>query len=455
MKTKILYISALLTLCLLSCSLDEEVFSNFSQEGFFASETEVELAVNGNYNAIAVLYEGATWFGMANLPTNQLSQPNQDVDRIELDEYNAASENLIVERIWQRSYTLIARSNYIIDNLSGNTEIAERITTRAVAEASFLRALGYFNLVRIFGEVPLIVTGDEVVNQIAKNTVPEIYSQIVTDLEFAEDNLPLESEISLKGRASQGAAKALLAKVHLYQQNFAAALEKAEEVIESQEYSLFEDFEALWLLSNENGTEHIFSAQFNQGAQSNGLDQFLASGNSSFRNGGFESFLIHQEFYDNFPDSDYRKDVTFVEEGILQVFKFLDRTGGSTNGAQGMNMPVLRYADVLLMAAEAENEVNGPAGAYQYINQVRGRARNRDGVPGTEPADLAGLTQQQFRDAVYRERELEMAFEGEAWFDLVRQGRFVEVLGPLGAASENETMPLPQRDLDINDLLNQ
>ena len=455
MKTKILYISALLTLCLLSCSLDEEVFSNFSQEGFFSSETEVELAVNGNYNAIAVLYEGATWFGMANLPSNQLSQPNQDVDRIELDEYNAASENLIVERIWQRSYTLIARSNYIIDNLSGNTEIAERITTRAVAEASFLRALGYFNLVRIFGEVPLIVTGDEVVNQIAKNTVPEIYSQIVTDLEFAEDNLPLESEISLKGRASQGAAKALLAKVYLYQQNFVAALEKAEEVIESQEYSLFEDFEALWLLSNENGTEHIFSAQFNQGAQSNGLDQFLASGNSSFRNGGFESFLIHQEFYDNFPDSDYRKDVTFVEEGILQVFKFLDRTGGSTNGAQGMNMPVLRYADVLLMAAEAENEVNGPAGAYQYINQVRGRARNKDGVPGTEPSDLAGLTQQQFRDAVYRERELEMAFEGEAWFDLVRQGRFVEVLGPLGAASEDGTMPLPQRDLDINDLLNQ
>ena len=453
MKTKILYISALLTLCLLSCSLDEEVFSNFSQEGFLASETEVELAVNGNYNAIAILYEGATWFGLANLPTNQLSQPDQDVNRIELDEYNAATENLLVERIWQRCYTLIARSNYITDNLSGNTEIPERIITRAIAEASFLRALGYFNLVRVFGEVPLIVTGDEVVNEIAKNTVPEVYSQIVTDLEFAEDNLPLESAISLKGRASQGAAKALLAKVHLYQQNFAAALEKAEEVIESQEYSLFEDFEALWLLSNENGTEHIFSAQFNQGAVSNGLDQFLASGNSSFRNGGFESFLVHQDFFDNFPDSDYRKEVTFVEEGILQVFKFLDRTGGSPNGAQGMNLPVLRYADLLLIAAEAENEVNGPADAYQYINQVRERARNRDGVPGTEPADLAGLTQQQFRDAVYRERELELAFEGDAWFDLVRQGRFVEVLGPLGATGEDETLPLPQRDLDINGLL--
>lgn len=455
MKKKYLYISLLIILSVTACSLDEEVFSNFSPDGFFASEAEVELAVNGNYNAIAVFYGGASWFGLLNLPGNQLSQPNAVVDRIELDEYIVASENLEVERAWQRSYTVIARSNFLIDNLSTNTEIPESILKPAIAEASFLRALAYFNLVRIFGEVPLIVTGSEVINSIAKSPVPEIYDRIVTDLQFAETNLPVESQISLKGKASQGAAKALLAKVYLYQQNFSGSLAKAKEVIESQEYSLFEDFEDLWLLNNENGPEHIFSAQFNDGAVSNNLDQFIASGSSAFRNGGFDSFLVHQSFYDDFPDSDYRKEVTFIEEGIIEVFKFLDRTGGSKGGARGMNIPVLRYADVLLIAAEAENEVNGPANAYQYINEVRERARNRDGSPGTGPADLAGLTQEQFRDEVYRERELELAFEGEAWFDLVRQGRFLEVLGPLGATAEDQTLPLPQRDLDINDLLGQ
>jgi len=434
-----------------SCSLEEEVFSAFDPNGFFGSAADADLALNGVYNGIGEYYNGNNWFGLVNLPDDHLSQPGAAADRIELDEYEAANANGLVENGWRESYTIIARANLVVDQVTGNENILESSRNQIVSEARFLRALAYFNLARIYGPVPLIVEFGPVNNQIAPSPVEVIYAQIIDDLTTAEAGLsPGPSE----GKVTQGGVQSLLAKVYLYNNDYVNALAKAEAVINSGVYSLVPDYFDLWLPSNENSSEHILSAQFNPGAITNSLDQFVATGASTLRNGAFGSFLVHDDFFTNFPDDDYRKAVTFVDEAGTQVVgKFLDQSGNSVGGAQGMNVPIIRYADVLLIAAEAANEISGPDNAYQYINEVRTRARNAGGVATTTPADLSGLSQAEFRDAVYRERELELCFEGQRWFDLARQNRFVDVLSPLGATGDDQFLPYPQIDLEINDLL--
>ncbi|MEO1011770.1 MAG: RagB/SusD family nutrient uptake outer membrane protein [Bacteroidota bacterium] len=434
-----------------SCSLEEEVFSSFDPDGFFETAADAELGLVGIYNGVGQYYQGPNWFGLVNLMDDHLSQPGATADRIEFDEYEVANANLLVENGWRESYSIIARANLVIERVAASEIIIESDRNRVVGQARFLRALAYFNLVRLYGEVPLIVEFGPVNNDIAPSPVGDIYTQMIEDLTIAESSLsPGPSD----GFVSQGGVQSLLAKVYLYNNDYTNALSKAEAVINSGVYSLVPDFYNLWLPSNENSSEHIFSAQFNPGAITNSLDQFVATGASPLRDGAFGSFLIHEDFFTNYPDDDYRKSVIFLdEEGIQVVGKFLDQSGNSVGGAQGMNIPIIRYADVLLIAAEAENELNGPDNAYQYINEVRTRARNAGGTLAVAPADLSGLTQADFRNAVYRERELELCFEGQRWFDLVRQGQFVEVLGPLGATEGDQFLPYPQIDLEINDML--
>jgi hypothetical protein len=298
-----------------------------------------------------------------------------------------------------------------------------------------------------------------------------VYSQILQDLESAEQVLPLDYESDDRGRATVGAAKTLLAKVYMTRQRWQEAADKAREVIDSGNYALFEDYAQIFLPEFEGGPEHIMSVQFNAGDQNAGKQgrfwtytapnarktngESIAGGGSSFG-----AVFPEQQYVDEYPD-DYRKEVNFFTEFTFadtltvtfepHFLKYND-PGQTQSQRSSVNFPLFRYADVLLMLAEASNEAKGgpTAAAFAAINQVRQRARL-----GKEEAvlpDLAGLTQAEFRDAVLRERNWELAGEGKRWFDLKRTGRLIEELTADGKniQEKNLLFPLPSLSLELN-----
>ncbi len=262
------------------------------------------------------------------------------------------------------------------------------------------------------------------------------------------------------------------------------AREKAQQVITSGTYKLFPDFKNVFKVQNENGMEHIFSVQFKsgnpRGGSSNLTSSFASRNPNILLNKAIAGSAIAAErgFYNSFPDH-YRKRITMVDsfpsqyyseipvKGKAQagpaIMKYWDPTFGLSIGGDA-NWMVLRYADVLLMFAEAENELNGPTtAAYAAVNAVRKRARdeNANGISETTELqllpDLAGLTKDQFREAVLNERRLELAFEGHRRWDLLRTGKFLEVLRASGkdAQPKHTLFPVPFLEIQANPALTQ
>lgn len=482
MKHKFILTSGLLlTLVFSSCKkfLEEDPKSQVTITNYYQTQGDAISAVNSIYSYLnststgstAGVYHSSFWVaaGLASdeLQNNQLASPQFD----QLSTFTYTSQNSALQEIWAVSYKAITIANIAIDRIPGISMDAT-VKARLLGEAKFLRGLLYFNLVRMFGRIPLVVAENTTLMP-APASVDDVYTQIVTDLSDAAASLPLNyPALSGRGRATLGAANSLLAKVYLTRKNWTLAATTAKKVIDSNEYQLYDDFADVFKLTNRNGKEAVFSVGF---GDAGGQIIFWEAGQFQVRllppalsvegvknAQGWQ--IPTQYLYNQYDAQDRRREVTFVTEihnpgGSTTTIrpyiqKYWDRVAEPTGNESSADFPVIRYADVLLMYAEAQNELNQPGLAHQYINMVRKRARfNGTTYLNTVP-DYAGLTQVQFREAILKERLLEFVAEGQRWFDLVRTNT-LEAKVPLAKpgitpTAKNYLFPLPQRELDLN-----
>ncbi len=470
---------------LMSCNkLTENPKSVIVSSQFYQTSSDATSAVNSVYSTLNSdpaadfpLYGRQLNLLVENASDNQTYSPsntNPDVRALGTETY--ISSNSRVQKVWQQLYYGINRANIAIDNIPA-IQMDTTLRARLVRESKFIRALLYFNLVRLYGDVPLILHNPNSTNianlLIARTPANDVYTQIVSDLKDAT-NLPKTYGTADLGRATGGAAHTLLAKVYLTRQDWTDALTQLNLVVNGgYGYALFTNYYDAFQKATKNGVEHIFSVQFETNLGEANSTQFLSESFTSFNTGTFPIDIpADSSVYKLFSANDTRRAVTFYSSvynaatGQTVVFnnpyapyfnKFVDYSLSplSSQTLSGVNYPVLRYADVLLMQAEALNETNGgpTSDAYTAINQVRTRAHI---------ANLtAGLSQSDFRDSVFLERRKEFIQEGHRWYDLVRQGgtTLVDALHKLpaksAASSKNTLFPIPLVDIQTNPKLTQ
>lgn len=403
----------------------------------------------------------------------------------ELGVYTYGSTNDPISAVWESNYFGIYRSNMVINNVSGTTPLQKQI----IGEAQFLRAFYYFEIASMFGNGPLILrelAPSEYSQPFVDATT--LYNQAIADLEAAIAVLPMKSEYDPLDvfRASKGAAQALLGKVHLYAKNWAASATAFEAVITSQEYELQGDFSTLFLQESEFGVESLLEASW---VTTMGYDwgTFQWGGNRAMENnitwqlcgprgeafvagetglmGGWGFNLPKQSLYDVFDaeGDEVRKAATLLSledlqaqggdwtdpnswgwDGCVRV-KYSTRMDETSDvdGAvpelnYGTNLRLIRYADVLLMAAEAHHMNGNDGTAANYLNEVRTRA----GL-GSYAGDIM--------NAIKKERQLELSFEGVRFLDLIRWGDAATVLGPLGfVEGKHNLFPIPSSEMRNN-----
>ena len=461
---------------LLSCEslLVEKAESFFVEENSFKTAKDATSAINGVYDRLRTIYNMSI-INLSDVNGEDLEvNPFQvEAREIDLNRYNSA--NTIFDGFYTNSYLLIDRANRVIVNVP-TIAMETKLRNQVVGEAKFLRALAYFNLVRAFGEIPLITepTSDVVNIQRPRDGVEKIYEQIIQDLKESEGVLPLKyTVVSEIGRATSGAAKSILAKVYLTRKDYTNAAAKAKEVIDSKVYSLVAAYKDVFPPEKKNGPEHIFSVQYSCVLNTYGspmAEAFAIVFTYPIQQaGGFHYVTpLHVNTY---PINDTRKEINVVTEGKNPQTGAIIKPGPDQGPGSGKywdplacgrqqarnNFMVIRYADVLLMYAEAQNELSGPtADAYAAINQVRSRARGGAAVT-TGPQDLKGITKEQFRDAILQERSWELCFEGHRRWDLLRTGKYIETLTKAGVpvAEKNLLYPIPQNEIDVNPALKQ
>lgn len=473
---KYIILTTALLIALSSCeeSLEFEVKNKLTLENYFQSEEDAIASINAVYDALGDvdLYRSTFWLiqDIASDDCDALSTWN-DPNAQQFHAYNLQSTNNYLSGVWRASYQVIARANLSISRIP-DVAMDETMQARLLGEAKFLRALSYFNLVRMFGDVPLVLEPESDIDKylVPRSSADSVYNQIISDLEDAITGLPLLFSGANKGRATKGAAMGQLAKVYLTLENYDMAAQYAEDIRNLHIYSLWADFKDNFREANKNGKESLFEVQFYTGEQQENT-QIVISGLPSIYAfpAGVGIILPTDDLLDSYEPGDYRYDVTFFDEYSYfgnntfdpHIRKHWDQDayGPEETGQSGANFPHMRFAEVLLIQAEALNEANnGPTtAAYTAVNMVRERARNS--AEGVLP-DLENLSYEEFREAVWKEKRLETVNEGQRWFDLVRTGRLVDrVKAAKGEKANpqqhNYLFPIPQRERDLNDKLSQ
>lgn len=384
------------------------------------------------------------------------------------DNYTAtATEGQILD-FWTGQYQSINLANQVLDNIP-DIEMDPTLKERYLAEAKFVRAYNYFRLNRAFGGVPLrlnVATNPDEYN-IPRSSVEEVWAAIEQDLTDAALVLPVSYSGADIGRATRGAALALHAKVAMYQGKWDQVLQLTDQVM-GLGYSLFPDYQALFRVENENNVESIFEIQAavipgNPEASNSQYSQ--VQGVRGAVGGGWGFNVPTDDLVAAFEPGDPRQDATILFRGETtpagdvipttadnpmynqkSYVPFSLHVPGYNEGAE-QNIRVLRYADVLLMNAEANNELGNTAAALAALEEVRARARggNPDILPEVTTTDQAEL-----RQAIWHERRVELAMEFDRYFDVIRQGRGAEVFGPLGWEEHNKVWPIPQTEIDLS-----
>ena len=451
-------------------NLEEVPLSFFEESNSFNSAADATSAVNGVYNRLKDVY-GMNMINLADVNGDEcdIREDNPSGNEIHKNLFNSGTG--MFDSFYTNSYVTIDRANRVIANVP-KIAMDAKLKDQIIGEAKFMRALVYFNLVQAFGDIPLVVTtSNDVINvQLPRDPAEKVYQQIITDLQDAEKVLPARYTAAGEvGRATVGAAKSILAKVYLTRKDWANAAAKAKEVIDSKTYSLFADYRDVFLPEKENGVEHIFSIQYScllpQYGSSMAVNFAIYFSYPINLTGG--SYQVVPAHANSYLKGDYRKDVTIITEKKIangtvvasrtgpHMDKYWDPLACGASSARN-NFLVIRYADVLLMYAEALNEAGGPtAEAYNAINQVRARARK--GNEASDLKDLKDLTQSQFRDTVLQERSWELCFEGHRRWDLLRTGRYIAQLNKIGINAEPKHLlyPIPINEMDVNPALTQ
>lgn len=470
--------------------LEENPVGLLAPESYFKTADDAQNAVNGAYAEFAseTLYGRKIQITLSLLSDmGDIGDPGTASRRINLNNFTHDPNNGMISAMWPQLYRIISASNNAIDGIPA-VSMDESKKNALIAEARFTRALAYYHLVRLFGAVPYIdqyVEDPNSINDIESTAPDQIYTGIINDLKFGMDHLPDTYDQGIRSRATVGSAATMLASVYLTRENYEKAAEKAEFVIQNKGrfgYGLVDDYQSLYIADNQDTREHIFTIDFLGGASGShpsNVDYYAPiTGIRDADQQGWSVVVPSMNVYNSFDDNDYRKEVGFQKEALIDgemksyteykfprphIAKYALYPGSNANAdgsTSDMNYTVFRYAEVLLIAAESLNEINGgpTQKAYNYINQIRSRARKADGNSHTNPDDLAsGLSQTAFRDSVLEERRIELSFEYKRWYDIVRRDMLEEVFtGPNSLEPQNVDpskhylLPLPQDELDRN-----
>ncbi|MEQ9437896.1 MAG: RagB/SusD family nutrient uptake outer membrane protein [Cyclobacteriaceae bacterium] len=460
MKANI-YITAFLFMGLMSCNdmLDVQPATFTSGSNYYETEQQVETAVNGAYSVLQTLNTSANfWIFTEVRSDNSTYQYNPNnrccITREQVDEFLNTATDRYTEDVWTVLYNGVQQANTILNRIEGVTFSDMSKKDQFIGEAKFIRGFLYFNLVRLFGEIPLRV--DEVKGPTdafsnEKASVEQVYAQIVQDAKDAAANLPVSYTGSDVGRATQGAALTLLGEVYLTLKDYPNAASTLQQVTQLG-YGLVSDYASIYDPDNKNNSESIFEVQFNAGVQGENSNFFFSFG--PFSGGldltGYQGQLgglniPTPSIINAYEPGDQRKEASigyyanpdnsnsfesFSGDSIPYIKKYY-HPPFATNGWTDDNWPVYRYANVLLMLAEALNEEGSTGEAYGYLNAVRERA----GLGA-----LSGLDQAAFREAVYHEERVELAFENQRWFNLLRTERALAVMNAHGV-EESARLP--------------
>ena len=487
MKLNKYFVALLLAGALTSCDkdfLDKAPKDSINTSNFFQTEADAIAAINGAYQPLQwpKLYNMRMWTTDIMAGNSIVGAGGGDDGRETQDQANfvTSSDNPGVLDLYRGPYPGILRANMVLQKVPA-MDIDENLKKRIIGEAKFLRGHYYFILARFFGDVPLILEpqspGDDL--RPARNAKEQVYQQIIKDFTEAAEALPPKSAYSAAdlGRASKGAAKGMLAKVYLTRGEWQKVVELANE-IEALGYKLNPKYEQNFSATNGNSPESLFEVQYygktsndfwSNENQASWLSPFTGPRNADMVAGGFGWNQPTQEFVEAYEEGDLRKDVTILYEGGPAFDGKEYKSSYSTTGynlrkflvpksvspaydTSPMNFPVLRYADVLLMKAEALNELGRTGEAETPLNAVRARA-------GLDP--VHGLSQSEFKEKVLHERRMELAFEGQRWFDLIRVDNgqyglsFLHSIGKINAAAKHLLLPIPQKERDSNPNLTQ
>ncbi|WP_295768715.1 RagB/SusD family nutrient uptake outer membrane protein [uncultured Mucilaginibacter sp.] len=464
--------------------LDEPALGYYSNEDLFANDATARTAINAAYIPLTFSDAAANplWV-LGDIATDDVvigGNAGEQADYTSVDLYNILPANAAVQALWSRYYDGIGRCNIVTDGLATeNTGTSTEVRKLLLGEAKFLRAYYYFNLTNFYGSIPLRLNVTTQQNAaMPASTQTQVYTQIEKDLTEAAAALPEKwAATNDAGRATKGAALALLAKASLFQKKYTEAVNYANQV-EALGYALTDNFMDNFSASAKNNSEVIFSVWHIRNAQplqGNSLNYWFAPRDLN----GAGVFYPTQNLVDNFEANDPRLDMTIARTGkpyYDSQFKPAWSTTGylskkhiqplsevptTTKNDGALNYEALRLADILLVKAEALNEQNQSSAALVPLNKVRDRARKN--YSGTAPAGLlANVTttnQAQLRTLIQRERRSELALEFQRFFDVMRYGQvYAEAALKPGAPNFNYTtnrfFPIPQNERNTNPAIN-
>lgn len=463
--------------------LDLKPQNNITTDNFFVTEDDFRQAVTGAYRPLQALYSDAYVMGeMRSDNTDYILKTNdrggQNIERENIAAFTNIATNVFPYNKYINCYSGIAKANAVLDRIDA-ASISNEAKRNVKGQAAFLRAFYYFDLVQYFGGVPLHLTE---INSVAETSLPratkeEVYTQILADATTAAELLPVTQ--NPKGQATKGAANTLLGYVYMTLKQYADA-ERVLREVTTFGYSLLPEYAALFDPANKNHAESIFEVQYLQGTQSlqSNFAYVFAPGVSDTKNitgvsGNNQGFggwnTPTDDLIAAYEPGDKRKEASIAEgytdpagNYVAQPFvkKYLHPHAVFNNTND--NWPVYRYADVLLLLAESLNEQGKTGEAVPYLDQVRARAGLAATTATAQPA---------LRDAIARERRVELAFENHRWLDLVRTGQAIPVMTAFGAkmkakysylsadtyvvTEDKLIFPIPQNELNINRLLTQ
>ncbi len=488
------FIAIFFTQCKKSLLTIEPTIPINSVDNYYKTEAEAISAVNATYTPLSAIYNGAAWH-LGDIMSDDCDLGGggggDGLETAELDNFNVTPFNPIINTMWAQCYYGVLRANLVIERVPLVPVMNASIRNRSIGEGRFLRALYYYHLVRVFGDIPLytnVITADQS-STITRSSKQAVYTQIIADLKVAETLLPNTYVGDNKGRATAGTAKGLLASVYLTTGDKTNAAAKAKEVIDNKAlygYDLWTDYGDNFKLENENGKESLFEVQYRSGGgqwSDYGAGQkmntfFAPRAQDIVQSSGYGWNVPTKNFIDTYDKTgasyttitDKRRNASMwipgdtygsytqpaslvgsplglnVKKYFVPVANTLGDNGGWTCA---LNVPIMRYAEVLLIYAEAA----GPTLGKAAIDLVRARA----GLP----AIATGLSDAQWLTAVYKERRLEFAFEMHRWYDLLRHPDptyFLTVMraaGKTNIQAKHRYMPIPQGERDKNPNLTQ
>lgn len=465
--------------------LDTDIPGKLPTAEFYKTDADAMQATTAVYDMMQSEYVWgfASVYMLKTMPSDESNaagaSPGDQPGYQTLDKFNFDSENDIILKVWRTIYYTINRANQVINRVQPDTDLRKRL----IAEAKALRAYNYFDLVALWGEVPLVLNDIEPKDFTAQQRagVSEVYAQIEKDLTEAIAVLPTKDQYGAgdKFRISKGTAQAILGKAYLYQEKWTQAAEQFEQVIASGQYGLEENFGFIFSKGGEFGMESLLEVSYtdqtgsgraresNQYIQLMGIKatHYTMAPGDSLAGGGWAFNSPTAKLYDAFVSAgdverrkhtlmsveelramggDWNNPDYYEFEGVIRrkYGNYLTESslanGGSISSNYLTNWRFIRYADVLLMAAEAYFRMGDEDSARTELNKVRNRAQ----LP-----DITATGNDLF-EAIVTERQLELAFEGVRFPDLVRWGRAAQELASRGfIAGKHELLPIPNDDV--------